>query len=186
MSNIVIISGSVNNKSRLSGLIQHSQSKLTEVGHDVKVIEVADLPADDLIRANFNSESIIAANTLVAEADAVIIASPVYKASYSGVLKTFLDLIPQKGLEGKLLLPLFIGGTIAHLLAIDYALKPVLSALGGTHILGGVYAVDQSVSRLEDGTFELTDEIADRLDGALSQLTLELFRTKSTLAISRQ
>lgn len=184
MSKIVIISGSINNSSRLYGLIHHSQNKLKQVGNEIHTIDVANLPADDLIHANFNSEHVKSALALVEAADAVIVASPVYKGAYSGVLKTFLDLIPQKGLEGKLLLPLFIGGTIAHLLSIDYALKPVLSALGGTHILGGVYAVDQSVGRLQDGSFELSDEIADRLDGALSQLTILLSQKKTLEALT--
>ena len=89
------------------------------------------------MQARFDSSFIRDALAVVEAADAVIVATPVYKASYSGVLKLFLDLIPQEGLRGKLTLPLVIGGSIAHLLAIDYALKPVLAALGGRHILGG-------------------------------------------------
>ncbi|MNZ53535.1 FMN reductase (NADPH) [compost metagenome] len=184
MARIVILSGSVNNSSRLYGLIQHSESKLQQLGNETDTVHIADLPAGDLIRANFGSEHVKAALSLVEQADAVIVASPVYKAAYSGVLKTFLDLIPQKGLEGKLLLPVFLGGTIAHLLSIDYALKPVLAALGGTHILGGVYAVDQSVSRLQDGGFELSEEVSTRLEEALAQLSSELSRQGSQAEIT--
>ncbi|MCG6197676.1 NAD(P)H-dependent oxidoreductase, partial [Anoxybacillus sp. LAT_38] len=89
----------------------------------------------------FDSPAILEANRIIAKSDAVVVATPIYKASYTGVLKSFLDLIPQKGLEKKIVLPLAIGGTIAHLLAIDYALKPVLSALGANHIFTGVYAL---------------------------------------------
>lgn len=73
----------------------------------------------------------------------VVIASPVYKASYTGILKAFLDLLPQTGLKGKVTLPLFIGGTIAHLLSLDYTLKPLLSVLGSRNIVGGVFTIDQ-------------------------------------------
>ena len=73
-------------------------------------------------------------------------------------------------------LPLVIGGSIAHLLAIDYALKPVLTALGGRHILGGVYAVDQGIERNEDGTFTLAADITARLDRSLEELRLTLER----------
>lgn len=62
---------------------------------------MAELPAEDLIHTKFESEAIVKANGLVAEADAVIVVSPVYKASYTGVLKTFLDLVPQKGWPAK-------------------------------------------------------------------------------------
>ena len=60
------------------------------------------------MRADFNSPAIKQAIAAV-EGAAVIIASPVYKASYSGALKTILDILPQKGLQGKVVLPLFIG-----------------------------------------------------------------------------
>ncbi len=74
------------------------------------------------------------------------------------------------------MLPLFIGGTIAHLLAVDYALKPVISALGGTHILSGVFAVDQWITRLELGGYDLTEQLRERLDDALNELQSELAR----------
>lgn len=129
MSHVVIIAGSPSRRSRLTGLTDYSSNKLREAGITVEVIHVADLPAEDLVQAKFDSSFIRDALAVVEAADAVIVATPVYKASYSGVLKLFLDLIPQEGLRGKLALPLVIGGSIAHLLAIDYALKPVLAAL---------------------------------------------------------
>ena len=170
MANIVIVSGSPSKSSRLHGLTGYSEQKLLELGARLDTLYVADLPAEDLIRANFAGADIQRAQALVEQADAVILASPVYKASYTGVLKTFLDLLPQKGLQNKVVLPLFIGGTIAHLLAIDYSLKPVVSALGGTHMLTGVYAVDGWVNRLEDGGYALADELIARLDDSLLQL----------------
>ena len=62
----------------------------------------------------------------------MVVSTPVYKAAYSGVLKVFLDLLPQFGLAGKVVLPLVTGGTASHVLAIDYALRPVLLALGAS------------------------------------------------------
>ncbi|MNJ38984.1 FMN reductase (NADPH) [compost metagenome] len=96
-----------------------------------------------------------------------------YKASYTGVLKTFLDLVPQKGLAGKIILPLFIGGSLAHLLSIDYSLKPVLSSLGARHILGGVYAVDAYIARTEQGGFEISEELITRLEENVAELAEE-------------
>jgi FMN reductase len=60
-------------------------------------------------------------------ASGVIIVSPVYKAAYSGALKTLLDLLPQDILKDKPVFPLMVGGSGAHLLAIDYSLKPLLA-----------------------------------------------------------
>lgn len=174
MAKITLISGSPTANSRLNGLMDYCTKKLQEQGHEITVLLVAELPAEDLIRANFASPAIEQATALVEQADAVIIASPVYKASYTGVLKTFLDLIPQKGLQDKIIVPLFIGGTMAHLLSIDYALKPVLSVLGATTMLQGVYGTDASVARLDVGGFELAAELVLRLDEMLAQMEREL------------
>lgn len=109
---------------------------------------------------------------MVAAADGVIVASPVYKASYTGILKTYLDLLPQDGLRNKAVLPLMSGGTFGHLLAIDYGMKPVLNSLGARHILGGVYALDTQLEWQDKdaGTFRIAEEIKLRLDKATKDL----------------
>ncbi|NOU94146.1 NADPH-dependent FMN reductase [Paenibacillus sp. LMG 31456] len=163
MARIAIISGSPSASSRLEGVLDFIQQAIVQAGLDVEWIQVRNLAPEDLVYSRFDSLAIVEANRVIAEADAVVVASPIYKASYTGVLKTFLDLIPQKGLEGKVVLPLAIGGTIAHLLAIDHAFKPVLSALGAHHILPGAFVLDTQVQRLEDGSFLLNDEIGHRL-----------------------
>ncbi len=174
MSRIIIVSGSPTANSRLNGLIDYVEERWKEEDIALSHIRVADLPAEALIRADFGHPAIVEAAAQVEAADAVVLASPVYKASYTGVLKTFLDLLPQTGLKGKLALPLFIGGTMAHLLAIDYSLNPLVHALGGRHVLSGVYAIDQWVERLEGGGYRLSDELQQRLDAAANQLSDEL------------
>ena len=62
-----------------------------------------------------------------------------------------LDLIPEGGLAGKPVLPLVGGGSAGHLLAVDYALKPVLSALKASEIHQGVFAVSSDISVDADG-----------------------------------
>ncbi|AGA58561.1 FMN reductase, SsuE family [Thermobacillus composti KWC4] len=173
---VLILSGSPNPQSRLAGIISHLETTLAARGVDVDHLAAASLPAEDLIFGRFDSPAVQEANARVARADAVIVASPVYKASYTGLLKTFLDLLPQKGLEGKTVLPVMIGGTIAHLLAIEFALKPVLSALGARRFAGEVYALDTQVERKETPggvIYELQDELRERLDAAAARLAGE-------------
>lgn len=169
MSQIVIINGNPSLTSRLNGLIEYAEQYLRQAGFTIEHIQVTSLPAEDLIHAKFDSPAILAANQKVERAQGIIIASPVYKAAYTGLLKTYLDLLPQKGLQHKVVLPLFIGGSLAHLLAMDYGLKPVLSALGARYLLGGVYAVDQWVTRLPEGGYSLPEELTRRLDESLSE-----------------
>jgi len=173
---IIILSGSPNPQSRLNGIMAHLERKLAAGGATVDHLAAASLPAEDLIFGRFDSPAVREAIERVARADAVVVASPVYKASYTGLLKTLLDLLPQKGLEGKTALPVMIGGTIAHLLAIEFALKPVLSALGARRFAGEVYALETQVSRTEtpDGiVYELQEELRQRLDAAADRLLEE-------------
>ena len=149
----VLINGTNNEQSRVNGVRNYVKELLPELN----VINVFQLPAEDLITANFNSESIKAANQLVDEADVVILLTPVYKAAYTGILKTYLDLLPQKGLENKVVVPIAVGGTQHHLLAIDYALKPVISALGATTILQGIFVLDSTIQR--EGTDYVIDPV---------------------------
>lgn len=169
MAKIVILTGSPSRSSRLFGIVDYATQALEQAGFEVSAIHATDLPAEDLLFARFDSPAIQGIGAAVASADAVIVASPVYKASYTGLLKAVLDLLPQKGLVGKPVLPLFIGGTIAHFLSIDYALKPVLSALGARHLLTGVFAVDSQVARNEQGEAVLNEELCTRLDVALTE-----------------
>jgi FMN reductase len=71
-------------------------------------------------------------------------------------------------------LPIATGGSSAHLLSIDYALKPVLSALGSNYILGGIYILDSQVHYTDDALLRLDTDIEDRLDFALQLLTHQL------------
>jgi FMN reductase len=178
MSNIVIISGSPNSSSRLNGMIQYVQERLTAQNHSADVISVVSLPPEDLVFANFGSTAILAANALVEQATVVIIASPVYKASYTGVLKAYLDLLPQKAMLGKVIAPLFIGGSMAHLLSIDYSLKPVLSSMGAKVYVSSVYAVDSQINRTqlpnEAPVFEIIEDLQVRLDSVVDEIIQEI------------
>lgn len=174
MSKVVIISGSPSASSRLNGMTNFVRQTLAEAGLQTALIQVVDLPPEDLVYANFNSPSILAANELVEAADAVVIASPVYKASYTGVLKAYIDLLPQKGFEGKLITPVFIAGSMGHLLTIDYALKPVLSSMGARHFTKSVYATDSLIKREQDEQgnylFTLDEDTKARLAETVQEL----------------
>lgn len=171
MTKIVAIAGSPSHPSRSYAVLEEAQKILKTQGAELEILLVRDLPAEDLLHARFDSATINAATAQVTAADAVIISTPVYKAAYTGILKAFLDLLPQKALLGKPILPIATGGTLAHLLAIDYALNPVLGVLGATHILQGVYLVDTQFQRLETGGIEFSDpELQARFHNAITEL----------------
>jgi len=85
---------------------------------------------------------------LVAEvgaADLVVVACPTYKATYTGLLKLFLDRFATDGLRG-VAVPLMLGAGPTHALAPELTLRPVLTEIGGTTVRG-LYVMD---SRHED------------------------------------
>ncbi|HEY0709250.1 MAG TPA: NADPH-dependent FMN reductase, partial [Polyangia bacterium] len=134
MALIATLSGSPSPNSRTLLLAQHVNTRLLAQGFGVELINVRDLPAEDLLHGRASAPLIAEAAQIVERADALVIATPVYKSAYSGVLKTFLDLLPQFALAGKVVFPIATGGTIAHVLSIDYALRPVLHSMGASHV----------------------------------------------------
>jgi FMN reductase len=167
---ILLLAGSPSSPSRSTRLLQYTGEQLALLGHRTHQLQVRDLPATALVQADFGHAGLIAARALVADADALVIATPVYKAAYSGVLKAFLDLLPQDGLKGKLVLPLATGGSQSHMLALDYALRPVLSALGARHVLPSVYATDAQVLWTADEGLALDADIARRINEGVETL----------------
>lgn len=169
MTKAIIINGGHTKFSRLTGVEQTIEQALAKAGADVQTLYVHELPATDVLTANFASPAIQQAVATVGEAEIVILLTPIFKGAYSGILKTFLDLLPQKGLEAKTVIPAAIGGSIAHLLALQYALVPVASILGATAISQPIYIVDTQVEKLETGGYQLDAEGTERIERVIFQ-----------------
>jgi FMN reductase len=167
---ITSISGSPTERSRSAWLTQFALTRLEGMATRSHHIAVRELPAAALVAADAQDPAVAAAVAAVAGADVVIIGTPIYKAAYAGLLKLFLDLLPPEALRGKTVLPLATGGSAAHLLALDYALKPVLSALGARHVLDAVFATDAQLQRHEAGGFVPEADLVARLDRAVAPL----------------
>lgn len=174
MSLIVSLVGSPSADSRTLALARTLNADLAKAGFEVQSINVRDLPADDILGARVDSPALKDALGAIERAHGVVVATPIYKAAYSGVLKAFLDLLPQFGLRGKIVLPLVTGGTIAHVLALDYALRPVLSSLGAAHVVGGLFILDKLLQRRSDGLVDIDPEIAPRLNDVVADFVASL------------
>ncbi|MGV9279846.1 NADPH-dependent FMN reductase [Streptomyces sp. NPDC003730] len=182
MATILSISGSPSATSRTARLLRHLDDRLTAQGHEVIPLDVRTLPADALLGADFRHPEIIQAAALVERADGVVVGTPVYKAAYSGLLKSLLDLLPQYALAGKTVLPLATGGSTAHVLAIDYALRPVLSSMGATHIVPGWFTLDKDLTVGVDGSLNVAPAAAEALAQVTDQFSLALGGRTTVLA----
>ncbi|GHA49398.1 FMN reductase (NADPH) [Streptomyces tauricus] len=184
MATVLSVSGSPSASSRTNRLLRHLDHRLTAQGHEVIPLDVRTIPADALLGADFRHPAIVEATALVARADGVVIGTPVYKAAYSGVLKALLDLLPQYALTGKTVLPLATGGTTAHVLAIDYALRPVLSSMGARHIVQGWFTLDKDIVVGEDGGLTVAPAATEALTQVLDQFSEALGRRPVLAAAS--
>ncbi|MFJ9646001.1 NADPH-dependent FMN reductase [Streptomyces sp. NPDC101206] len=173
---LLALTGSPSPHSRTAVVADHVLRRLSRSGFDTDHLALRELPAADLLAARRGVPELRRALEAVAGADGIVVATPVYKAAYTGLLKAFLDLLPQDGLAGKTVLPLATGGSLAHVLALDYALRPVLAALGARHITSGRFVLDSSVERgsgpdrlrpeAEPDLFQAVDEFADAVRAA--------------------
>ncbi len=112
--------------------------------HDVEVthVELRPLahPLADRVLTGFANDALQAALDEVAEADGVVVVSPVYAASYSGLFKTFVDALEPDSLEGVPVLLAATAGTARHSLVIDHALRPLFAYLRAVPVPTGVFA----------------------------------------------
>ncbi|MFE0862471.1 NADPH-dependent FMN reductase [Streptomyces rochei] len=173
MATVLALSGSPSRTSRTATLAEHTASDLRSRGHRSFVLALRDLPAAALLSADTHDTSLARAVDLVAESDALVVATPIYKAAYSGLLKTFLDLLPQHAFAGKPVLPLATGGSPAHVLALDYALRPVLTALGA-QVTQGWFVLDRHITTAPDGAMTLDHNDELKLANVTDQFVLAL------------
>ncbi|MRW90634.1 NADPH-dependent FMN reductase [Duganella sp. FT80W] len=171
---ILLVSGSPAAPSSTGRLLEHVGDKLASLGHRHSKLQVRELPAKALLHADFADLAIKRALQAVEEADAIVVATPIYKAAYTGILKAFLDLLPQDGLKGKLVLPLATGGSQSHMLALDYALRPVFQALDARQVFTSVYATSQQLTWNDVTGLTIDPSIAWRVQAGVDDLSAAL------------
>ncbi|MBB3052225.1 FMN reductase [Prauserella isguenensis] len=133
---------------------------------EVHVVELRDVAVDigKNMVTGFPSPALQAELDAVTGADGVIAVSPIYSASYSGLFKSFFDVIDAGALTGMPVLIGATGGTPRHSLALDHALRPLMSYLRATVMPTGVYAASQ------DWGGEDAGELHSRIDRAAGEL----------------
>jgi FMN reductase len=108
-------------------------------------MRVRELPSEALLAGDVDHPAIAREIRRIADADGAIFVTPIYKASFSGLIKLFIDLLPQFALRGRVAMPLATGGSLAHVLALDYGLRPVLQSLGARHIVQSFFVLQSEI-----------------------------------------
>jgi FMN reductase len=144
-----IVVGNPKPQSRTLAAARHLVAELTGTSPDL-VVDVVDLGPGLL---GWGDPAVTEAVAAVQALDLVVVASPTYKATYTGLLKLFLDQFSGGSLAGVVAIPLMLGAGPAHALAPELLLKPVLVELGASTPTKAVYLLDsqwQSSSTLAD------------------------------------
>jgi FMN reductase len=154
-------------------LAASAERRLTEAGYRVitDVVELRDLAVD--IANNFVTG--YAAPRLadvvsgVEASHGIIAVTPVFSASYSGLFKSFIDVLDPKALEGKAVLLAATGGTDRHQMVLDYALRPLFSYLRTRIAATGIFAGPQDWGNADLGSSPLSERI-ERAAGEFAAL----------------
>jgi FMN reductase len=139
----------------------------------VEVVELRDHArglADDLTTGFAGTELQAAIDTVVG-ADAVIAVTPVFSASYSGLFKTFFDVLDKDALIGTPVLLGATAGTARHSLVVEFAMRPLFAYLQAVPVPTGVFAATEDwagggdralIDRIDRASGELADAVAAR------------------------
>ncbi|MEU8488159.1 FMN reductase [Streptomyces sp. NPDC048641] len=133
---------------------------------DVTVVELRDLAveiAHNLV-TGFPGPALSEALDAVAGADGLIAVSPVFSASYSGLFKSFFDVLDKDALTGKPVLVGATGGTPRHSLVLEHAMRPLFAYLRAVVVPTAVYAASQ------DWGAEGLEQRVERAGGELARL----------------
>ncbi|WP_217141687.1 FMN reductase [Streptomyces sp. AC627_RSS907] len=153
-------------------LAESARGELAAQGHDVEtevveLREVAVAVANNLV-TGFPSPRLAAAIEAVTGAHGLIAVTPVFTASYSGLFKSFFDLIDPDALTGKPVLVAATGGTARHSLVLEHALRPLFAYLRATVVPTAVYAASEDWG---SGGDEYTEGLPARIRRAAGELS---------------
>jgi FMN reductase len=161
MSTVIVV-GNPKPKSRTLDAARVVVEQLTARSADVE-FDLAEFGAALL---DWADPGVAAAVDQVKAARLVVVASPTYKATYTGLLKLFLDRFGADSLAGIPVVPLMLGGDTRHSLAVEVFLKPVLAEIGASTPTRGLFLLDSDAA----AGFDRSPTLLDWLETAHRQL----------------
>ena len=185
MTSIVVFSGSPSLVSKTAILGDFVVASLRERGLSAAHVRLRELPGEALLAGDADHPAISREIRRIADADGAVFVTPIYKASFSGLIKLFIDALPQFALRGKVAMPLATGGSLAHVLALDYGLRPVLQSLGARHIVQSFFVLQSEIESEVSKTISIAPLFRQALDEFYESATLDRsFSARNRAAVS--
>ena len=179
MSRLVVVTAGLSQPSstRLLGerLAEAARGPLAAGGEvEVDVVELRDLAHDVVnnVLTGFPSPALARVLEQITAADGLIVVTPIFNASYSGLFKSFFDVLDPELLRGKPVLIGATGGSERHSLALEHAIRPLFSYLHAITVPTSVYAASS-----DWGTADGKNALADRIERAGAELAGLISRT---------
>jgi FMN reductase len=147
--------------------------RLSDQQVEVEVIELRDLAHDltNNLLTGFPSGDLARAIDSLVKSDAVIAVTPIFSASYSGLFKTFFDVLEADSLAGKPVLVAATAGTARHSLALEFALRPLFAYLKAVVVPTAVFAATEDFGAQDGGSSSLGQRV-DRAARELADLVV--------------
>ncbi|MBD9727556.1 FMN reductase [Streptomyces caniscabiei] len=144
---------------------------------EVQVVELRDLAVEIAhhFTSGFPGRKLATALDAVAGADGLVVVTPVFSASYSGLFKSFFDVLDRDALAGKPVLIAATGGSARHSLVLEHALRPLFAYLRAVVVPTGVYAAseDWGAEGLAGRIERAGSELAGLMTGLSRRVTVE-------------
>ncbi|MGO2110679.1 MAG: NADPH-dependent FMN reductase [Pseudoclavibacter sp.] len=138
---VTVVAGNPKPASRTLAAARLVAEQFTDDPGSIGEVDVVKLGSGLL---GWGDDAVAAAVSQVASSDLIVVASPTFKATYTGVLKLFLDQFDTAtGLAGVTAIPLMLGAGPAHFMAPEIHLKPLLVELGATVPCAGLFLNDK-------------------------------------------
>lgn len=170
---VVAVSGSLQRPSRTLVLVDRLLAALgDEVAIDARVISLGEIGPQfaGVLYRNQLPAAVEESIAAIESADLLIVASPVYRGSYTGLFKHLFDFVHHEALTDKPVLLAATGGSDRHALVIDHQLRPLFSFFQARTLPIGVYAVEKDFEGYEIANPALRERIALAVARAVPQL----------------
>ena len=136
--------------SRLAVSVAESILRFAGEPVDPEAISVIELSSLASSLFTWGDAQVAEAKSRVLDCDVLVVASPVYKASVTGLLKAFIDQFGHDELAALPTVPVMIGGSPLHYLAVESQLRPVLIEVGASCPTRGVYVLEQDIEQVDE------------------------------------
>jgi len=183
MTKLVVISAGLSVPSSTRLLADRLTAGTVEALEDVEVthVELRDLAhqVTDQLLTGFPGAELAAAQDAVRAADGLIVVTPVFSASYSGLFKSFFDVLETGLLDGKPVLVAATAGTARHSLVLEHALRPLFAYLHAVVVPTGVFAASEDFAGTD------LDARVSRAAGELALLMGKVSSVDSAVSVRR-